>query len=272
MRGRFIADNRLLMKLTMDHCSQTCSEAVGLLLDQEKAYDRVHPDYLQQVLERVSIPSTFVHLVCSLFFGTRFQININRFFSAPIAQKCGLRQSDPLSPVLFNLAFEPFLRSVFLDLQFKRVSLPVVSPAPSMLPPVSSSVKLLAYADDVVRLLQDPDDLQYFLTRFDNYSRVSIALLACSKTQVISLSGSSTIYTDIWRPHLLSRNIRTWHDHTSRIPSYTLAFLFTTPSLKETFLNKLFSKVSTACKIHSQCSLSVRSRATMVNTLILSTL
>ncbi|KAG1472683.1 hypothetical protein G6F56_001395 [Rhizopus delemar] len=33
MRGRFIAENGLLMKLIMDHCSQTRSEAVGLHLD-----------------------------------------------------------------------------------------------------------------------------------------------------------------------------------------------------------------------------------------------
>jgi hypothetical protein len=43
VRGRFIADNGLLMKLVMEHARNTRSSAIGLILDQEKAYDRVHP-------------------------------------------------------------------------------------------------------------------------------------------------------------------------------------------------------------------------------------
>ncbi|KAG1447100.1 hypothetical protein G6F56_009366 [Rhizopus delemar] len=87
------------------------------------------------------------------------------------------------------------------------------------------------------------------------------------------LSGSSTIYTDIWHPHLLSRNIRTWHDHTFPNSLVYLGFpLYSSITQRDSFLDKLLSKVSTACKTHSQRSLSVRGRATVVNTLILSTL
>ncbi|KAG1612140.1 hypothetical protein G6F45_013003 [Rhizopus arrhizus] len=40
VRGRFIADNGLLMKLVMDHARNSHSQSIGLMLDQEKAYDR----------------------------------------------------------------------------------------------------------------------------------------------------------------------------------------------------------------------------------------
>jgi hypothetical protein len=59
LHGRFIADNELLMKLLMEHARQSKSQAIGLLLDQEKAYDRVHLDYLRQVLCRFGFSAEY---------------------------------------------------------------------------------------------------------------------------------------------------------------------------------------------------------------------
>ncbi|KAG0975453.1 hypothetical protein G6F29_011525 [Rhizopus arrhizus] len=50
MPGRFIGDNGLLMQLVKTEAEQRQSTEVGLLLDQEMAYDRVNPEYLKQVL------------------------------------------------------------------------------------------------------------------------------------------------------------------------------------------------------------------------------
>ncbi|CEP07973.1 hypothetical protein [Parasitella parasitica] len=56
VRGQFIADNSLLMKLMMEHARKFKSSSIDLLLDQEKAYDRVHPVYLRTVLLRFDFP------------------------------------------------------------------------------------------------------------------------------------------------------------------------------------------------------------------------
>ncbi|KAG1435288.1 hypothetical protein G6F55_014371 [Rhizopus delemar] len=68
----------------MEHARLSNSSAIGLLLDQEKAYDRIHPDYLRQVLQRFAFPDSIINSISSLFFSTELQLNINGFLSDPI--------------------------------------------------------------------------------------------------------------------------------------------------------------------------------------------
>ncbi|GAN08596.1 hypothetical protein MAM1_0213d08111 [Mucor ambiguus] len=98
-------------------------EHTGTLLDNAKAYDRVHPQYLSQVLLKFGFPSQFVHCILNLFFDNSIHVNINGFLTEPIAQRRGIRQSDSISPVLFNLAIEPFLLSIINNPDISSYSL-----------------------------------------------------------------------------------------------------------------------------------------------------
>ena len=52
VHGRFIADNGLALASIMDHCKAQRGHQVGLLLDQEKAYDRVHLDTFRALFKQ----------------------------------------------------------------------------------------------------------------------------------------------------------------------------------------------------------------------------
>jgi hypothetical protein len=119
MPGRFIAEHGMTVQTIKMLASHQQSTAIGLLLDQEKAYDRVHPTYLSTIMSRFGIPNKLIHCITNLFFSTQIQININGHITqSPIIQQRGLRQGDPLSPLLFNIAFDPFLRSISQDNHF----------------------------------------------------------------------------------------------------------------------------------------------------------
>lgn len=78
------------------------------MVDQEKAYDRIHPDYLSSIMKRFGIPQSLIQSIITLFFSTNIEVNMNGYLSSrPIHQQRGLRQGDPLSPLPFNTAFDP---------------------------------------------------------------------------------------------------------------------------------------------------------------------
>lgn len=65
---------------------------IVLLLDQEKACDRVHPDYLRVCLGRFGIPAKLVSCIISLFFfQSTLCVNVNGFLSGSTPQGHGLR-------------------------------------------------------------------------------------------------------------------------------------------------------------------------------------
>ena len=151
---------------------------IALLLDQEKAYDRVRPKYLQACLEHFGFPSTLITSTLSLFFGISLCINVNGFLTASIQQARGLRQGDPLSPLLFNLAIEPFLRSIWSSSLIPGFTFPrPLHLGLSNLARTSPPVKALAYADDVIAFFKGPTELKILLQLVSFCKRVSNALL-----------------------------------------------------------------------------------------------
>ncbi|CEP20204.1 hypothetical protein [Parasitella parasitica] len=235
VRDRFVADNGMLMKLVMEHAKLSSSSSIGLLLDQEKAYDRVHPTYLRAMC--------LAHMV----------INVNGFLSPRVPQCRGLKQGDPISPILFNLALEPLLRRILADSTLLGYALPL--PA-STLPPTTAApttVKMLAYADDIICLLNSPAVLQQLQSHRHVYSRASNAIT--------------------WRSASLQHNITAWHDARSPTSVRYLGFpLYIYIAQRNVFLEQLLDKVRQGCLIHQQRGLSVRGRSTVLNSLILSKL
>jgi hypothetical protein len=129
MPGRFIADHGVTLQAISMIATHSRSSTVALLLDQEKAYDRINPEYLAQIMEEFGIPQSITTCITTLFFSTEVQINVNgHITSQPLQQQRGLRQGDPLSPLLFNIAFDPFLRCINQDPNFTGFDYQVEAP------------------------------------------------------------------------------------------------------------------------------------------------
>lgn len=264
--GRFIAENGLTLKILMEQANVQGLQHVGMLLDQEKAYDRVHPSYMKQTLLRFGFPAGLTSSICNLFFGNRVHINFNGYFTDAVDQQRGLRQGDPLSPLLFNLAMEPLLLSLLHDdnlIGFPPSTQPV---SPTMPRPM----KLLAYADDLCIFLSNQQDFHRAMAHLTAYNQASNAKVNVSKTEVFSLSGARL---PTWITFFRHQGINQWHDASSPTALRYLGFPLAQSSQQTDATSKgLLDKIRIACNIYSQRQISIRGRVTIANTLILSRL
>lgn len=81
-------------------------------IDFEKAYDTVSWCFLFEVLERKNFPLEFINWIKAYVMGGRVYVNMNGVRSEVFRTYRGLRQGDPLPPILFNLVSDT-LASVF---------------------------------------------------------------------------------------------------------------------------------------------------------------
>lgn len=90
IKGRLIADNGLVLSTIMDHCKEIKGQQVGIMLDFEKAYDRVNPDYLVAVMSKMGFTPQFINTIHNLFFNTQIHLNINGHITPSFTQHRGL--------------------------------------------------------------------------------------------------------------------------------------------------------------------------------------
>ena len=70
-------------------------------IDQQKAYDMVNLDFIEDSLKGYNFPRTSVQLVKTCVTTTRFTVKVNGEGYGYFDGKRGIRQGDPIFPLLF---------------------------------------------------------------------------------------------------------------------------------------------------------------------------
>ena len=147
-----------------------------LKLDISKAFDSVGWAYLLEVLQQLGFGQRWRDWICMTLASSSSRVLLNGEPGTPFAHGKGLRQGDPVSPMLFILAIDP------LQLMLRAASQAGIL-KPIMARPASCRVSL--YADDAgifaTPVKEEIDALALILAFFGDASGL---ITNVSKTEV----------------------------------------------------------------------------------------
>ena len=112
IKGRSITDAALdILTVMRNQKDQTASHWL-LLLDQQKAFDRINHTFILKVLEKMNFNAGFISIVKSLFNSQTANIADAGIISEPFNVERRVWQEDPLSPLLYIIALNPLILKI----------------------------------------------------------------------------------------------------------------------------------------------------------------
>lgn len=170
-------------------------------VDIAKAFDTLDWSFLLNVLKSFGFNGKFCNYIHSILSSAKMSISINGKHHGYFSYTRGVRQGDPLSPLLFCLAEEVMSRSITKLVRKGTLSLIQGSrnnPAPSH----------ILYADDIMIFCKGTAANIHALTDlFINYSQVSEQFVNPQKSLIFARSISPLRLTNI--SHQIGFNIGT---------------------------------------------------------------
>ena len=157
-------------------------EAYATMIDFEKAYDRVNWEYLWATLRHFGLGERFIQFVRLMYINSEVQLNVNGILLEPIRPSRGVKQGDPLSPLLFILAMEPLCCAIG-----QRVNLGLQLPGL----PVATG---MYFADDATLLSDSLANAEKQLDIVQQYCAASGAKLNINKTTCFALNRNQTLH------------------------------------------------------------------------------
>jgi hypothetical protein len=154
------AENTNLVRLALEFSKKENKPIAVAFLDLAKAFDTVSHHHIIAALRRFEVHPHMVDVVVDLYTNTGTTFKIGLQTSGDIAITQGVKQGDPLSPLLFNIALDPLF--CVIDAEGEAFSF-----GPGV------SLGSVAYADDTATIAESRAGLQKNLDLTDEFCGVT---------------------------------------------------------------------------------------------------
>ncbi|KAJ3583331.1 hypothetical protein NHX12_024351 [Muraenolepis orangiensis] len=103
------SENLLLIDGARKRSREKKSPLAMVFIDLAKAFDSISHEHLKETLVQRRVDPGIVELINDSYRDCSTRVQTDSGYSGKIAIKIGVKQGDPLSPLLFNLAIDPLL-------------------------------------------------------------------------------------------------------------------------------------------------------------------
>ena len=180
--GRYIGENTRLLYDIIHWANKNNKTGVVLAADFEAAFESVAWSYLEMVFDEMNFGKIFKQKICHLYLNRKnySRILLNGYLGKEIHLNRGIRQGDPASGYLFNLAVCVLTEQILKSNRLRGIK---ISP--------SQEVRISQYADDTILFLDGSEGTisgaVEELTKFSQQSGLGINL---EKTSCMAIGSS----------------------------------------------------------------------------------
>ena len=142
------SENGFLLQRIQKHAKRNRKRLSVVFLDLAKAFDTVSHKHISEGLKRFRVNSHFIDAVVDLYTDASTHFTLAKGETPKIPMTREVKQGDPLSPLLFNVAMDPLLEAISAQNNGYKWD--------------ESGLQLeaLCYADDNGLLTEDPKEMQ----------------------------------------------------------------------------------------------------------------
>ncbi|KAL1914348.1 uncharacterized protein VTP21DRAFT_8987 [Calcarisporiella thermophila] len=219
-------------------------------LDNEKAYDRIDREWLIQSLQAFGFSEKYTRLIKPIYMNNQASLILSNHLTTPFPVNQGIRQGDPLSPLLYNIAIEPLL--IKLKSVISGIKIPNIP-----------SIVTTAFADDITVAVADQRDADTLFEVIDRFHRASNSKINRQKSEAVPLSQHTRLHLQLPCRYIQEEG------------SFTLLGIpFNTKSIfpRESYFEELRAKLQKTVESWKTRSLSLIGKVHLVNSRLLSKL
>ncbi|KAK1282584.1 hypothetical protein QJS10_CPB22g00280 [Acorus calamus] len=181
IKGRRIHHNILLAHELVKYLSIQGKSRACIKVDLRKAFDSIRWDYLEEVLRSCKLNDHWINLCMDCITSARYSILINGFPEGFFSSCCGVRQGDPLSPLLFTLVIQSL--STHLNHLVEDGSLGLFTRG-------KLNISHLGFADDLLVFTDtSPSSALALKALFSSFSDLSGLQVNTAKSQIFASVG-----------------------------------------------------------------------------------
>ena len=187
IRGRFIGENTRLVYDVINHLSNSNKPGFIMSADFEAAFDSLSWDFMSKVLRCCNFGQHFRKLLSTIYLSDNnfSRIILNGFLGSKIFLRCGIRQGDPVSGYLFNLAVNVLANQIKQSYMLTGIQLSG-----------NQEVRITQYADDTVLFINNSTrSLKGALFELNTFSKFSGLNLNIEKTLCLPIGVDEQQYS-----------------------------------------------------------------------------